>query len=135
MRMPVFLIALSALALSGCAGGPSMCLPGLMPSAEAQLFFGRNIAGREGVSDADWRRFVDEEVSPRFPDGFSVADVEGQYRNGAGMIVQERSKQLIVVGRGSPENTMKLNAIRDAYKRRFNQESVLITEFPICAGF
>jgi hypothetical protein len=126
---------LTVLALSGCAGMPSMCLPGLMPTAQAQLFFGRNVAGREGVSDDDWRRFVDEEVSPRFPDGFSVADVDGQYRNASGTIVRERSKQLIIVTRGSSGDTMKLNAIRDAYKRRFNQESVLLTNFPVCAGF
>jgi hypothetical protein len=91
--------------------------------------------GREGVSDEDWRRFVDEEVTPRFPDGFSVADVDGQYRNAAGTIVRERSKELIVISRGSADDTMKLNAIHDAYKRRFNQESVLLTTFPICAGF
>jgi hypothetical protein len=112
-----------------------MCLPGLMPSAEAELFFGRNIAGREDVSDDDWRRFVDEEVTPRFPAGLSVADVDGQYRNSAGTIVRERSKELIIVTPGGAGDTMKLNAIRDAYKRRFNQESVLLTTFPICAGF
>jgi len=106
-----------------------------MPSAEAQLFFGRNVTGREGVSDVDWQRFVDEEVTPRFPGGFSVADVDGQYRNSAGTIVRERSKQLVVVTPGGAGDTMKLNAIRDAYKRRFNQESVLLTNFPICAVF
>ena len=111
-----------------------MCLPGLMPSAQAQLFFGRNAAGRE-VTDAEWQRFVDEEVTPRFPDGFSVVDVDGQYRNSTGTIVRERSKQLIVITRRAAEDTTKLNAIRDAYKRRFNQESVLLAEFPICAGF
>jgi hypothetical protein len=87
------------------------------------------------VSDDDWRRFVDEEVTSRFPDGFSVADVDGQYRNSIGTIVRERSKQLIIVTPGGAGDRMKLNAIRDAYKRRFNQESVLLAEFPICAGF
>jgi hypothetical protein len=135
MRIASLTIVFSALTLSGCAGAQSACLPGLMPIAEAQLFLGRNIAGREGVSDADWGRFVDEEVSPRFPDGFSVADVDGQYRNAAGAIVRERSKELVVITRRAPDDTMKLNAIRDAYKSRFNQESVLLAEFPVCAGF
>lgn len=135
MRIACLMLVL--LALSGCVsvGDPRSCLPGVMPSTEAQLFFGRNIAGREGVSDADWQRFVDDEVSPRFPDGFSVADVDGQYRNASGTIVRERSKQLIVITRRAPDDTVKLNAIRDAYKRRFNQESVLLAEFPLCAGF
>jgi hypothetical protein len=85
------------------------------------------------VSDEEWRRFLDEEVSPRFPAGFSVADIDGQYRNAGGGIVRERSKQLLIVGPGRDET--KLKAIRDAYKRRFNQESVLLVESPVCAAF
>jgi len=99
---------------------------------QAQLFFGRNIAGRGTVSDDEWRRFLDEEVTPRFPVGFSVSDIDGQYRNASG-IVRERSKQLLIVISGGDET--KLNAIRDAYKRRFNQESVLLVESPVCAAF
>ncbi len=100
---------------------------------QAQLFFGRNIAGGGMVSDEEWRRFLDEEVTPRFSAGFSVADIDGQYRNAGGGIVRERSKQLLIVGPGGEET--KLNAIRDAYRRRFNQESVLLAESPVCAAF
>ena len=100
---------------------------------QAQLFFGRNVTGRAMVSDGEWRRFLDEEVTPRFPAGFSVADIDGQYRNAGGGIARERSKQLLIVGPGGEET--KLNAIRDAFKRRFNQESVLLVESPVCAAF
>lgn len=124
----------AAVLLAGCAGfGPNACAPGLQRLTQAQLFFGRNVVGRGMVSDEEWRRFLDEEVSPRFPAGFSVSDIDGQYRNAGGGIVRERSKQLLIVGPGGEE--AKLNAIRDAYKRRFNQESVLLVESPICAAF
>jgi Protein of unknown function (DUF3574) len=123
-----------ALVLPGCASfSPNACTPGLHRMMQAQLFFGRNVMGRDMGSDEDWRRFLDEEVTPRFPAGFSVADIDGQYRNAGGMIVRERSKQLLIVGRGGDET--KLNAIRDAYKRRFSQESVLLVESPVCAAF
>jgi hypothetical protein len=123
-----------ALALAGCAGlGSNACAPGLERMIQAELFFGRNIAGRAMVSDDEWRQFLDEEVTPRFPAGFSVADIDGQYRNAGGGIVRERSKQLLIVGPGGEET--KLNAIRDAYRRRFNQESVLLVESPVCAAF
>jgi hypothetical protein len=122
------------LVLAGCAGvGTNSCAPGLQAMKQVQLFFGRNVVGRFMVSDDEWRRFLDEEVTPRFPAGFSVADIDGQYRNAGGMIARERSKQLLIVGRGGDE--AKLNAIRDAYKRRFNQESVLLVESPVCAAF
>ena len=49
------------------------------------------------------------------------------------VIVRERSKQLLIVCPGGEDT--KLNAIRDAYRRRFNQESVLLAEYPVCAAF
>jgi hypothetical protein len=125
---------MAALALAGCAGfGSNVCAPGLQRMIQAQLFFGRNVAGRDMVSTDEWRRFLDEEVSPRYQAGFSVADIDGQYRKAGGMIVRERSKQLLIVGPGGDET--KLDAIRDAYRRRFNQESVLLVESPVCAAF
>ena len=126
----------AALALVGCAGAaPQVCAPGLMRMVQAELFFGRDVAGRAMVSEEEWRRFLDEEVTPRFPDGFSVADTYGQYRNSAGKITREQSKQLLIVTPRGGADQAKLAAIRDAYKRRFNQESVLLVESPICAAF
>ena len=128
------LILVAAFTLAGCAGlGSNACAPGLQRMIQAQLFFGRNVAGRSMVSDDEWRQFLYEEVTPRYPAGFSVADIDGQYRNAAGMIARERSKQLLIVGPGGDE--AKLAAIRDAYKRRFSQESVLLVESPVCAAF
>lgn len=124
----------AAVLLAGCAGVSSnACAPGLQRMIQAELLFGRNIAGRFMVTDDEWRQFLDEEVTPRYPAGFSVADIDGQYRNAGGGIVRERSKQLLIIGPGG--NEAKLDAIRDAYKRRFNQESVLLVESPVCAAF
>ena len=108
---------------------------------QVQLFFGRSIAGRAMVSDDEWRRFLDEEVTTRFPAGFSVAHLDGQYRNSAGMIAREQSKELLIVVRAGAADAAgaadeaKLAAIRDAYKRRFNQDSVLLVESAVCAAF
>lgn len=35
------------------------------------------------VSDEDWRAFLAAEVTPRFPDGLTVIDAAGQWRDGA----------------------------------------------------
>ncbi|HEX3485443.1 MAG TPA: DUF3574 domain-containing protein [Micropepsaceae bacterium] len=122
--------------LAGCAAGtPQACAPGLSHMIQADLFFGRAVTGRAMVSDEDWRGFLDEEVTPRFPAGFSVEDAYGQYRNGAGNIAREQSKHLIVVTAGGADDQARLNAIREAYKRRFMQESILLAQTPMCAGF
>jgi hypothetical protein len=132
----IALAVATAFALVGCAGvGREACAPGLMRMVQAELFFGRDIAGRGMVSDAEWRGFLDEEVTPRFPTGLSVADLGGQYRDDSGKIVRETSKGLWIFIPGSTADETKLNAIRDAYKRRFTQESVLLVESPVCAGF
>lgn len=130
-----FILAAS-LMLAGCAGVPAqICAPGTMPMIQAQLFFGRDVAGRAMVSEEEWRRFLDEEVTPRFPGGLSVADVSGQWRDAGGTIVREESKVLLILMRGGPEDEGRLNAIRDSYKRRFNQDAVLLVELPVCAAF
>ncbi len=49
------------------------------------------------MSDGEWEDFLVTEVTPRFPDGLSVADVTGQYRGSSGRAVIERSKHLRVV--------------------------------------
>jgi hypothetical protein len=125
-----------AIELAGCAGAaPQSCAPGLTAMIQADLFFGRDVIGRAMVSDDEWRQFLDEEVTPRFANGFSVNEAYGQYRNKTGGIAREQSKQLrIVIARGDARDA-KLNAVRGAYKRRFHQESVLLVETPVCAGF
>jgi hypothetical protein len=130
-------LAVTALVLVGCAsaGQPPACAPGLMPMILADLFFGRDIAGRAMVSEEEWQGFLDEEVTPRFPSGLSAADLSGQYRNNAGRIVRERTKELLIFMPGGSDSDAKLGAIRGAYKRRFNQESVLLSETLLCAGF
>jgi len=102
---------------------------------EAELFFGRDIAGRPSVSDEDWRKFLDEEVTPRFPDGLTVEDAAGQWKGTGGAIVREASKHLTIVLVGAPDESAKLDAIRESYKRRFRQESVLLLETKSCGSF
>ena len=86
-------------ALSGCAamGAPS-CGPGGQPEMVAKWCSGAISVISLGVSEADWNRFLDEEVTPRFPDGLTVMSASGQWRDTErGNVVQEPSKVLVVV--------------------------------------
>jgi hypothetical protein len=107
----------------------------MQSSSTAELLFGRNIAGAPGVTDEDWRRFVDEELTPRFPDGLTVLDGAGQWRSPVGGLEREASKMVLVVLPGQADDTERLNAARAAYKVRFRQESVLLLVRPACAAF
>lgn len=117
----------ASLTLAACAQAPPVCMAPLKPALEVDLYFGE-------VSEANWAAYLADEVTPRFPDGLSVGDVAGQYRNASGRITHERSKLLIVVVFDPPAHAGKIQAIVDAYRKRFGQESVLRVEKAVCAG-
>ena len=131
----LFLACLLAGGVGGClTSGVATCGLTAKPHVVAELIFGRNIGDRLGVGEGEFRRFVDEEVTPRFPDGFTVLDGRGQWREG-GRIVREPSKVLVVAlaeeGRGRAE----LAAVAEAYKARFRQHSVVAILRPGCVSF
>ncbi len=123
------------LSLAACAT-PQNCPAPAKAATQVDLYFGRDIRGKAEVSDVQWARFVDEEVTPRFPDGLTVTDARGQYRDTrTGRIDRERSKRLTLLLDDMASARPKLDAIAEAYKRRFQQQSVLRVEGPVCAAF
>lgn len=112
------------------------CPSDFKPGYGAELLFGRNVGERLGVSEEEWQRFVDAEVSPRFPDGLTVLDAKGQWRDTVtGRIVAEPSKVLVVVFFDEGEGRAQTSAIAEAYKRRFDQQAVLTMLRPACVTF
>jgi hypothetical protein len=129
-------LLLGLLALSACAppGAPSVCTAPLKPAVSIDLYFGREKPGGGEVTDAEWGAFVAEVVTSRFPDGLSVFDASGQYREPSGRVVRERSKRLVIIVFDAPAHRVRLDQIIDAYKQRFGQNSVFRVEHPVCAG-
>ena len=112
------------------------CESSLQMRQVAQLLFGRNVADKARVTEADWADFVAIEVSPRFPDGFTVVDATGQWRDARrGSIVHEPSKLIEIVLPGGDDDRVKIEAIAEAYKRRFEQQSVGLIIGPACVRF
>lgn len=92
----------------------------------SSLFFGTAIADQGRVEAADWGRFVDEAIVPRFPDGFTLLAGQGAWRSSrTGEVVREDSRILVVVHEGDSAPDRALDAIVADYKMRFRQESVL----------
>jgi hypothetical protein len=138
-------IAAVALVLAGCIG-PSSALPPaiaascLLPGQQrmilAELFFGRAIHGRAPLTDGEWAQFAAQAVTPNFPDGFTVFDGEGQWRNPrTGLIGHEATKILLVAAKPAPDLARRISAVIDAYARQFRQQSVGIVTQEACAAF
>ena len=114
----------------------AQCMPGLKPLTVAELFFGRNIGGRTGVRDAEFNRFIASEITSRFPDGLTVLDVRGQWRDPERMtLAREASKMVIIAFSDGTADDGRLQKIMDAYKARFNQKSVGIMIRTACGSF
>jgi hypothetical protein len=102
----------------------------------AELFFGRGIKGREPLTDAEWAEFAAQIITPNFPDGFTVFDGEGQWRNPqTGRIAGNRTKILLVAAPHTPDLARRLAAVIEAYKARFHHQSVGIITRDSCAAF
>jgi hypothetical protein len=136
IRMVPTLGLLAALALGGCMTAPLVaCRGDQQGMLAAELLFGRKVGDRGMVSEAEWARFLAREISPRFPDGLTVLDAAGHWRDPMrDRIVREPSKVVLIVFR-DPHKQEDLNAIAAAYKRQFRQQSVGIVIKPACASF
>jgi hypothetical protein len=148
----VLFAPLLALALVACAHKPvaspiataptlqgDPAHPGLTKGwVDTKLYFGLGPADHpgRGVSEADWRGFLDREVTPRFPDGLSVLDVYGQWQ-GKNQAAPERlrSKMLIIDYLDTAENRAKIEAIRTAWKQKTGDQSVMRVTEPADVSF
>ena len=105
---------------------------------DTKLYFGLGPVDHpgQGVSETDWRGFLDREVTPRFPDGLSVLDVYGQWQ-GKNQTAPERlrSKMLIIDYPDTAENRAKIEAIRAAWKQKTGDQSVMRVTEPADVSF
>jgi hypothetical protein len=133
--LSLFVFAASA-TQGGVQAGELPCHGDQQPKQVAELLFGRYIDHRLGVSESAWLRFMAREVTPRFPDGLTVTDAKGQWRNPAtGEIVREPSERVEIVLPGHADDDTRIEAIVDAYKRAFRQHSVGVIIRGACVSF
>ena len=124
------------IAAAGCSGTRALdCPEGTERWVEYQLFMGRGGPDGEVVGDEAWDAFLDGEVTPRFPDGLTVVDGEGQWRGSDGAVKQERSKLLLILAPPGARPRQMLDEVSQEYKIRFSQEAVLQTVTETCVAF
>lgn len=103
--------------------------------ARLELLFGTSRRDSPPVSDEEWASFLDTEVTPRFPDGLTVLSGLGQWRGNDGILAKERSIVLVIWYSPSARTEADIEAIRSAYKQRFNQQSVMRVDSVSCVSF
>ena len=97
------------------------------------LYFG--LARPKGsVSELEWQMFLRDEVTPRFPDGLTVWDADGQWRSPAGSIDHENSKVLLLVHPDTAAARGSVQGVIERYRKTFDQESVLWETARVCVA-
>lgn len=94
--------------------------------AKTELYFGTQKPDGTEVTDEEFNQFLDDIITPRFPDGLTLLTGDGQFRNSQGIIIQEKSYLLILLyPREDRTASPEIEEIRDLYEETFQQESVL----------
>jgi hypothetical protein len=159
MRIRLVVLApLLALALSSCAHTKVQTATATAPTlagdpahpgrtqgwVDTKLYFGLGPLGpdgqagsrQQGVSETEWRAFLDREVTPRFPSGLSVLDVYGQWQGKQESAPERlRTKLLIIDYPDTQENRDKIEAIRAAWKQKTGDQSVMRVTEPADVSF
>jgi hypothetical protein len=99
------------------------------------LYFGRNRPDGATVSDAEWKSFLAQVVTPRFPHGLTVLNATGQWKGTSGEVEEERSEVVTIFHPDDETGRRSVREIALEYKRRFRQEAVLRERAPTCASF
>ena len=103
--------------------------------ARTELLFGLSRATGPDITEAEFQKFIDTEVTPRFPDGLTLLTGNGQFKDSGGSIIRERSKLLVLFYPLNKPRSRLVDEIREAYKTAFQQESVLRVDEHSCVSF
>lgn len=124
-----------ALAVGACASSPLWtCRTGERAVVMDALYFG---TARPGgiVTPDEWREFINQVVTPRFPQGLTSWEASGQWQTATGAIEREASHVLYVVHPDTEENEFAVREIMSTYKTAFHQEAVLRVRSRACVSF
>lgn len=114
---------------------PLRCPPGATEMVREVLYFGRSIPGGGEVTDSAWRQFLSDVVTPAFPEGLTVLNGNGQWRDANGSIASEKSTLLMLLHADDAAQEAKVLQVAESYRTRFRQEAVLHEHSLVCAEF
>jgi c-di-GMP-related signal transduction protein len=90
-----------------------------------ELYFGLSKPAGLKISEIEWQQFVNTVITPRFKEGLTVIDANGQYLNNAGTLTREKTKVVILIHDNNPTKNKMIQEVILSYKQKFQQESVL----------
>lgn len=99
----------------------------------SRLYLGRaRPGGFAQVSHVEFEAWIAEELAPRFPDGWTIIQAEGGWRDAAsGQTIREHS----FIVELAHEIDAPIQALARSYKERFGQDAVMVSTMPANVEF
>jgi len=130
------LLLLSVLMTAPAAAAERCPLPGQKQMLIVKMYFGQSMPGGHAIPPRAWTRFLSANVTPRFPDGFTVYDAYGQWMDPKmPRPSQERTKVVEIAASDSLAARTAITDIARSYRETFHQQSVGIVTSTSCAAF
>lgn len=130
----IFLLFVSTFPQSSLAS--SSCPVEGKTMSKVELYFGLDIPGGGRVKPLEWQRFVNDVITPQFPDGLTIDKISGQWRDAATEeTIQENSRVVMILYKASENAEQAIEDIRATYKSQFQQDSVMRLDEINCVSF
>lgn len=107
------------------------------PYQETRLYFGTERPdGRQPVGEREFMAFLDREITPAFPEGLTLQDGRGQWQRD-GKVIREISYEVVLLypEKEADERGKRIERIREAYEKWFQQDSVGRSDDQVTAEF
>jgi len=102
---------------------------------QSTLYFGLNRPAGPEITAEEWQQFVEKDVTPRFRDGLTVFNANGQWLGNDGKLARESSKVIMLIHTSDAQSNSKIETLRNTYKSRFSQDSVMRVDQKVCVAF
>lgn len=133
---PVMAHGLPAPPVTTDATGPVCTALHARPDVRISLLFGLRRPHGGRITKREWNAFLRDTVTPRFPAGLSVLQVEGQWQDReSGRIGREPGRVVWIVTPPAPDLPARIDAIRQTYRTRFQQQAVGVVITAGCDAF
>ena len=101
-----------------------------------ELYYGAGRLPADGKPDTRWENYLDDEVTPRFPDGLTLLVGSGQWRVKPGEKPRRnRTRILVILHEDTAENSRKIEEVRTVWKEISGHQSVLRATIPADVSF
>ena len=86
---------------------------------KSELYFGAQIANGSLISPEAWAKFLEQVITPAFPDGLTVVQALGQMRGSNGVIRQQPTWVVVILRpKGSLED-QQIRSVINNFRSRF----------------